>query len=109
MISCYAVYVEVSKHADPEFKALCDFNEKSSCSRVLTSSYGTGMGLISVLLGEDHPLNISNSFYGIILYSLLALFSELCVCVCVCVCVYKYTCSHMSDLQVPINAAITLV
>jgi vitamin-K-epoxide reductase (warfarin-sensitive) len=75
VISCYALYVEVSKESDPNFVALCDLSEKSSCSRVLTSSYGTGLGLVRLVLGEDSVLNVSNALYGIIMYSLLALFS----------------------------------
>jgi len=55
--------------------ALCDISESISCSKVFNSSYGKGFGVIGPLLGEDHPLNQSNSVYGIIFYSLMGVLS----------------------------------
>ena len=37
LVSLYALYVEVQKERDPTYVAHCDFHEKASCTRVLTS------------------------------------------------------------------------
>lgn len=37
LVSTYALYVEEMKEKNPNYRALCDFNESMSCSRVLTS------------------------------------------------------------------------
>ena len=44
-----------------------------SCSKVFTSKYGRGFGLVSLILPEDHQLNQPNSVYGIFFYSTLML------------------------------------
>ena len=38
-VSVYALYVEVTKLHDKEFKAMCDISETMSCSKVFTSKY----------------------------------------------------------------------
>merc|ERR1712080_163299 len=48
-----------------------------SCSRVLTSSYSKGFGLIGTYLGEDHGANQANCIYGIFFYSVMLLASFL--------------------------------
>lgn len=74
LISLYALHVETQASKDPEYVALCDISSLSlSCSRVLSSSYGKGFGLVSKVLGESHPLNQPNSVYGIIYYSIIML------------------------------------
>lgn len=50
--------------------ALCDINEHISCSKVFTSKYGKGFGLIAPVLGESSFLNMPNSIYGLLFYSL---------------------------------------
>ena len=72
-LSSYAYYVELAKEADEKYVALCDINEEISCTRVFNSKYGKGFGLVSLFLGEKHPLNQPNALYGIIFYSTLAL------------------------------------
>merc|ERR1719232_649843 len=57
-----------------------------SCSKVFSSKWGKGFGLVEDLLGPEHPLNQKNSVFGIIFYSLIMLLSfilqELCpVCI----------------------------
>lgn len=37
LVSTYALYVELTVEAHPEYKALCDISEHVKCSRVLTS------------------------------------------------------------------------
>merc|ERR1719370_854960 len=46
-----------------------------SCSKVFSSPYARGFGLVGPFLGESHPLNQSNSLYGVVFYSILLLFS----------------------------------
>ena len=58
--------------------AFCDISHlQMSCSKVFSSKYGRGFGLVSLILPEDHPLNQPNSVYGIIFYSLFLLLSFL--------------------------------
>ena len=84
---------------DEDYVALCDINEGMSCSkwvwcikfswilathacaanlclfRVFSSPYAKGFGLVAPLLGESHPLNQSNSLFGVAFYSILLLLS----------------------------------
>merc|ERR1712098_749326 len=78
LLSIYALHVETQASKDPEYVALCDISSMSlSCSKVLSSSYGRGFGLIGILLGDTHPLNQPNSLYGIIFYSIMMLMAFL--------------------------------
>ncbi|XP_027049173.1 vitamin K epoxide reductase complex subunit 1 [Pocillopora verrucosa] len=72
-LSVYALHVEISKEHNKEYKALCDINEHMSCSKVFSSKYGTGFGLVEPLMGKDSPLNVPNSIFGIIFYLLMFL------------------------------------
>eukprot|EP00731_Ephydatia_muelleri_P022887 Em0015g470a len=47
---------------------MCDLSYRASCSKVVTSDYAKGFGIIGPLLGEDSFLNVSNAAYGILLY-----------------------------------------
>lgn len=70
LLSVYALYVELKKEKDPKYTATCDISEHMSCSKVFTSKYGKGFGLLPHILGEKSPLNLPNGFFGIIYYSL---------------------------------------
>ncbi|XP_068749952.1 vitamin K epoxide reductase complex subunit 1-like [Montipora capricornis] len=70
-LSVYALHVELSKAHNDDYKALCDISEHMSCSKVFTSKYGTGFGLVEPLLGKNSPLNVPNSIFGIIFYSMI--------------------------------------
>ena len=65
-LSLYAYYVETRKLNDPTYRAACDIGERMSCSRVLTSRWGRGFGL----LPADSILNIPDSLFGLIYYCL---------------------------------------
>ena len=65
-LSLYAFYVETRATGDRSYRAACDISERMSCSRVLTSRWGRGFGL----LPEDSPLNIPDSLVGLIYYCL---------------------------------------
>jgi vitamin-K-epoxide reductase (warfarin-sensitive) len=67
-LSVYALFVELRKHRDPGYAAACDIGRHASCSRVLTSPYGKGFGILRHLLGEQHVLNVPNTVVGLIFY-----------------------------------------
>merc|ERR1712183_1112020 len=68
------LHVETEASKDPTYTALCDISSlQMSCSKVFTSKYGRGFGLVALLLPEDHQLNQPNSVYGIFFYSTLML------------------------------------
>ncbi|KAL4224377.1 Vitamin K epoxide reductase complex subunit 1-like protein 1 [Mactra antiquata] len=68
ILSVYAYHVETSIHSDPTFRALCDISAKMSCSKVFSSRYGTGFGILEYIVGKDSFLNQPNSVYGMIFY-----------------------------------------
>ena len=51
-LSAYALYVEFKMAEDPEYRALCDVDEKISCTKVLNSTYARGFGLVNKVVGE---------------------------------------------------------
>ncbi|CAL4154099.1 unnamed protein product, partial [Meganyctiphanes norvegica] len=71
LLSGYAYYVEVAKEFNKDYQALCDISAYISCSKVFTSKYGRGFGVIGELLGNEHPLNQPNSVFGAAFYFLL--------------------------------------
>ncbi|AYV77849.1 MAG: vitamin K epoxide reductase complex subunit 1 [Edafosvirus sp.] len=71
LVSAYAIYVEVNaKHKQ---RALCDLNEGMSCTRVLTSPYARMTGLVFGLK-KSHPLNLPNTYYGLLFYVAIILY-----------------------------------
>lgn len=58
---------------DHDYTAMCDISSTVSCSRVLTSKYGTGFGIVAPLFGGDSFLNQKNALYGVMGYTVLAL------------------------------------
>lgn len=71
-LSLYAFYVETRKTQDPTYRAACDVGERMSCSRVLTSRWGRGFGL----LPSDSILNLPDSIFGLIYYCLSLLLNR---------------------------------
>ncbi|XP_038056217.1 vitamin K epoxide reductase complex subunit 1-like protein 1 [Patiria miniata] len=70
VLSIYALYVETSKESNPDYTAMCDIGKSISCSKVFTSKYGRGFGIVGSILGERHILNQPNSIFGILFYIL---------------------------------------
>ncbi|KAG7282786.1 hypothetical protein CRUP_029994 [Coryphaenoides rupestris] len=70
VLSVYALHVELSKESNPDYRAMCDLGESVSCSKVFTSRWGRGFGLVQFFVAEDHVLNQPNSILGIIFYTL---------------------------------------
>ncbi|CAF0877501.1 unnamed protein product [Rotaria sordida] len=92
--SLYSFYVKKQHEKNPKYKALCDLGPNASCTRVLTSKYGTGFGITGILFGKNSKMNASNGVLGMIyyilqiifglittsLFSKLALFSSILAC-----------------------------
>ncbi|XP_019967487.1 vitamin K epoxide reductase complex subunit 1 [Paralichthys olivaceus] len=70
VLSVYALHVELSKESNPDYRAMCDLGESVSCSKVFTSRWGRGFGLVQFFVAQDSPLNQPNSVLGIIFYTL---------------------------------------
>ncbi|KAK7919666.1 hypothetical protein WMY93_010950 [Mugilogobius chulae] len=49
---------------------MCDLGQYVSCSKVFTSRWGRGFGLVQIFVGQESLLNQPNSVLGIIFYSL---------------------------------------
>ncbi|XP_054611791.1 vitamin K epoxide reductase complex subunit 1 [Dunckerocampus dactyliophorus] len=70
ILSLYALHVELSREHDPEYRAMCDLGESVSCSKVFTSRWGRGFGLVQFFVAKDSPLNQPNSVLGLVFYTL---------------------------------------
>jgi len=76
-VCIYALSVEFHVEADPSYAAFCDINDKMSCSKVLTSEWGKGFGLLGYIIGHDHPLNLKNPFFGLAFYTVQLILSDM--------------------------------
>lgn len=71
VIALYSYYVKISYYKNPaKYRALCDLNDSVSCTRVITSKYGSGFGFMGKLFGEKSVMNMSNSLLGSAFYIL---------------------------------------
>ncbi|KAM4698347.1 vitamin K epoxide reductase complex subunit 1-like protein 1 [Rhinophrynus dorsalis] len=69
-LSVYAYHVETSRERDANYTALCDINPSVSCSKVFTSRWGRGFGLVEQIFGSQSLMNQPNSVFGILFYGL---------------------------------------
>ncbi|KAJ7984487.1 hypothetical protein DPEC_G00355330 [Dallia pectoralis] len=69
-LSFYALHIEILRDRDPEYRAMCDLGDYVSCSKVFTSRWGRGFGLLEFFIAKDSVLNQPNSVLGIIFYTL---------------------------------------
>jgi len=76
-LAYYSVYVSATKSKNPEYQALCDISESMRCSKVFTSPFGKGLGLVGKIVGEESPLYQSNGVYGMVMYTTFAILSLL--------------------------------
>ncbi|XP_064613124.1 vitamin K epoxide reductase complex subunit 1-like protein 1 [Liolophura sinensis] len=67
--SLYAYHVEVSKERDGSYKAMCDISAYISCSKVFTSRYGRGFGILDRFVAKDSIINQPNSVFGLAFYT----------------------------------------
>ncbi|XP_048189153.1 vitamin K epoxide reductase complex subunit 1 [Perognathus longimembris pacificus] len=70
LLSVYSLHVKAARARDRDYRALCDVGTAISCSRVFSSRWGSGFGLVEPVLGADSILNQSNSIFGCIFYTL---------------------------------------
>ncbi|KAJ1125626.1 hypothetical protein NDU88_004050 [Pleurodeles waltl] len=70
VLSVYAYHVETSKESDESYRAMCDINPSISCSKVFTSRWGRGFGLLEHIFGRQSVVNQPNSVFGVLFYSL---------------------------------------
>ncbi|KAL0994792.1 hypothetical protein UPYG_G00127220 [Umbra pygmaea] len=68
LLSVYAFHVETEKSRDSNYRAMCDVSNTISCSKVFTSRWGRGFGLLGSIFGDDSAMNQPNSVYGILFY-----------------------------------------
>uniref|UniRef100_A0AAY5KRQ4 vitamin-K-epoxide reductase (warfarin-sensitive) n=1 Tax=Esox lucius TaxID=8010 RepID=A0AAY5KRQ4_ESOLU len=78
VLSFYALHVEISRERDPEYRAMCDLGDYVSCSKVFTSRWGRGFGLLEFFIVKDSALNQPNSVLGIIFYTLQLALAPTC-------------------------------
>lgn len=76
LLSIYGLHVEISAQSDDDYEAMCDISEHVSCTKVFTSEYGRGFGIIGPILGENSFLNLPNPLYGILFYAMIAALSK---------------------------------
>ncbi|XP_030648325.1 vitamin K epoxide reductase complex subunit 1-like protein 1 isoform X1 [Chanos chanos] len=68
LLSLYAFHVEREKSRDANYKAMCDLSHSISCSKVFTSRWGRGFGLLGSIFGNNSAVNQPNSIYGLLFY-----------------------------------------
>lgn len=68
-LSVYALHVELSRERNPDYRAMCDLGESVSCSKVFTSRWGRGFGLVQFFVAKDSLLNQPNSVLGLMFYT----------------------------------------
>ncbi|XP_077027106.1 vitamin K epoxide reductase complex subunit 1-like isoform X1 [Agelaius phoeniceus] len=72
-LSVYALHVEHQAAKDPSYRAACDLGPSVSCTRVFSSRWGRGLGLVEPVLGGDSALNVPNGAIGLLFYLLQGL------------------------------------
>ncbi len=81
-VCLYAIGVERrasrKKAQGANFDEACDIRNRMSCSAVLTSKYAHMLGYL-FNLRADHPLNLSNSYYGLGFYGLMVIYPFLSI------------------------------
>uniref|UniRef100_A0A8C4T2V7 vitamin-K-epoxide reductase (warfarin-sensitive) n=2 Tax=Erpetoichthys calabaricus TaxID=27687 RepID=A0A8C4T2V7_ERPCA len=70
LLSVYAYHVQREVTKDPNYVALCDLNDSLSCSKVFTSRWGRGFGLLGSIFGKNSAMNQPNSVYSLAFYVL---------------------------------------
>ncbi|KAF7255415.1 hypothetical protein EG68_07109 [Paragonimus skrjabini miyazakii] len=73
LLCIYTLYVEYSVETDSNYRALCDVSEHISCSKVLTSPFAKGFGLVQ---SNFRLLHQRNPIYGLGFYIILMLLAR---------------------------------
>ena len=73
LLSLSSIYVTTILSSDKTTVPPCDLSPTLSCSSLLSSPYSTGLGLVTPLLGKDHPANLPNSVFSSIIFAIIFL------------------------------------
>ncbi|KAL4647783.1 vitamin K epoxide reductase complex subunit 1-like protein 1-like [Arapaima gigas] len=68
LLSAYALHVQRQNATDPTYEAMCDVGSAVSCSRMLSSRWGRGFGLLGSIFGKNGAMNQPNSVYDLVFY-----------------------------------------
>ncbi|KPP69067.1 vitamin K epoxide reductase complex subunit 1-like protein 1-like [Scleropages formosus] len=68
LLSAYALHVEREKARDPNYEAMCDVGGSVSCSRMFSSRWGRGFGLLGSIFGKNGAMDQPNSVYNLFFY-----------------------------------------
>ncbi|KZC05471.1 PREDICTED: vitamin K epoxide reductase complex subunit 1-like protein 1 [Dufourea novaeangliae] len=72
LVACFYTHVvEELKAENDSYVALCDISDHISCSKVFTTEYAKGLGIIP----KTSILYMPNYMYGVIFYTLVAILS----------------------------------
>ena len=74
MLSITSLYV-TRMLKEERFDAPCDMSPTLSCTEFLRLPHSTGYGVISTAFGTNHPANLPNSVFSMIIYALVLLTS----------------------------------
>ncbi|NXV10347.1 VKORL protein, partial [Cettia cetti] len=72
-LSLYSLHVKHEAERSPSYRAACDLAPSVSCTRVFSSRWGRGLGLVEPVLGKESALNVPNGAFGVIFYLLQGL------------------------------------
>ncbi|XP_065550819.1 vitamin K epoxide reductase complex subunit 1-like [Lathamus discolor] len=65
-LSLYALHVERARAQGPGYCACWDLAEAVSCTRVIASRWGHGLGLVEPLLGRDSAASVPSGAVGVV-------------------------------------------
>nr|UVZ36615.1 Vitamin K epoxide reductase complex subunit 1 [Rattus tiomanicus] len=68
-LSLYALHVKAARARNEDYRALCDVGTAISCSRVFSSRWGRGFGLVEHQLRAHGILNQPHSIFGFMFYN----------------------------------------
>ncbi|KAH7637928.1 transmembrane and tpr repeat-containing protein 3-like protein [Dermatophagoides farinae] len=79
LLNTYAFYVELKHEYDPSYQALCDVNSVISCTKVITTKWGKGFGILPESVAFRNPI-FGFVFYTLMLLMIMAIKPNIIVC-----------------------------
>ena len=79
LLNTYALYVELKHEYDPSYQALCDVNSVISCTKVITTKWGKGFGILPESVAFRNPI-FGFVFYTLMLLMIMAIKPNIIVC-----------------------------
>lgn len=74
VLTLYTIYVEKRHSRDKNYKAVCDINNRISCSYVISSEYAKLVGKM-FRLSDDSVFNVPNTYYGTLFFIAVILYN----------------------------------